>query len=222
MSEPFPTTPPRRLAEVASFLRADAARYAERGGWARNPGFWVGATHRLSEWARLESRPLRRYALRLPLAGLTKLWRASLGVAILDGAAFGPGLCLPRARALLIGRVHTGRDVLISDHVTIGTNANSDEFAVIGSEVDRTGRAHPGTDAHWRRSPHRTQRRGRSQRATRRDVRHGAAWLDVRPQRRPPGEAHDQGRRRSLSGRASLPLAFRGEPGTRMQVKLLA
>jgi serine O-acetyltransferase len=139
MTEAFPaipSEPPRHLTEVAEYLRADAARYADRGGWAKNPGFWIGATHRLSEWARLESRPLRRYAMLLPLVGLTKLWRASTGVSILEGAAFGPGLCIPRPRSVMIGRVRTGRNVLVSDHVTIGTNANSTEFAVMGSDIE--------------------------------------------------------------------------------------
>jgi serine O-acetyltransferase len=139
MTEPFPAVPseaPMRLTEVVESLRADAARYAGRGGWAKNPGFWIGATHRLSEWARLESRPLRRYAMLVPLVGLTKLWRATTGVCILEGAVFGPGLCIPRPRAVMIGRVRTGRNVLIADHVTIGTNANSTEFAVMGNDIE--------------------------------------------------------------------------------------
>jgi serine O-acetyltransferase len=36
----------------------------------------------------------------------------------------------------MIGRVRTGRNVVISDHVTIGTNANSPDFAVMGSDIE--------------------------------------------------------------------------------------
>ena len=117
-------------------LRADAARYGQCGGWARNAGFWIVATHRLSECARREPRPMRRYAALIPLAGLTRLWRATTGVRILAGASFGPGLCIPRARSMMIGRVRTGENCLISDHVTIGTNANAEGFALIGGGVE--------------------------------------------------------------------------------------
>jgi serine acetyltransferase len=122
--------------QLWQLLRADAARYVHRGGWARNVGFWIGATHRMSEWARQEPRGMRRYAARLPLAGLTKLWRATTGVCILDGASFGPGLCIPRARSMMIGRVRVGENCLISDHVTIGTNANAHGYAFVGGGVE--------------------------------------------------------------------------------------
>ena len=117
-------------------LRADAARYVHRGGWARNVGFWISTTHRISEWARQEPRAMRRYAALIPLAGLTKFWRATTGVCILAGASFGPGLCIPRARSMMIGRVRAGENCLISDHVTIGTNANANEVAIMGSDVE--------------------------------------------------------------------------------------
>jgi serine acetyltransferase len=135
-------------------LRADAARYADRGGWASNLGFWVGATHRLSEWARQEPRTVRRYAALVPAIGFTKLWRATTGVCLLEGADFGPGLCIPRARSLMIGRVRAGENCLIADHVTIGTDANACEFATLGSNVAIgagariLGPVHIGDDAH--------------------------------------------------------------------------
>ena len=135
-------------------LRADAARYADRGGWAGNLGFWVGATHRLSEWSRQEPRTVQRYAALLPSIGLTKLWRATTGVCILEGADFGPGLCIPRARSLMIGRIRAGANCLISDHVTIGTNANTSQFATLGGDVEIgagariLGPVHIGDGAH--------------------------------------------------------------------------
>jgi serine O-acetyltransferase len=121
--------------KLLQLLRADAARYADRGGWAGNLGFWVGATHRLSEWARQQPRGVRRYATLVPAMGLTKLWRATAGACILEGADFGPGLCIPRARSLMIGRVRAGENCLIADHVTIGTDANACEFATLGRDV---------------------------------------------------------------------------------------
>ena len=123
-------------------LRADAARYADRGGWAGNLGFWVGATHRLSEWSRQEPRTVQRYAALLPSIGLTKLWRATTGV------------CIPRARSLMIGRIRAGANCLISDHVTIGTNANTSQFATLGGDVEIgagariLGPVHIGDGAH--------------------------------------------------------------------------
>jgi serine acetyltransferase len=129
------------MRELWQLLRADAARYASRDGWARNIGFWIGATHRLTEWAREQPQPARRYAILLPGVALTKFWRAAFGVHIMEGAAFGPGLCLPHARSMMIGRVHAGENCLISEHVTIGTNANSAEFATIGNHVE----INPGT-----------------------------------------------------------------------------
>jgi serine O-acetyltransferase len=122
--------------QLWQLLRADAVRYTQRGGWARNVGFWIGTTHRMSEWAHQEPRAMRRHAALLPLAGLTKLWRAITGVCILDGASFGPGLCIPRARSMLIGRIRAGENCLISDHVTIGTNANANEVAFMGDGVE--------------------------------------------------------------------------------------
>jgi serine O-acetyltransferase len=77
-----------------------------------------------------------RSAALLPLAGLTRLWRATTGVYILDGASFKGGLCIPRARSMMIGRVRVGENCLISDHVTIGTNANVNEAAFIGGDVE--------------------------------------------------------------------------------------
>jgi serine acetyltransferase len=124
------------MKQLWQLLRADAARYVNRGGWAGNPGFWIGATHRMTERVRQEPRRLRRYAALLPLRGLTKLWRVTTGVLILEGASFGPGLCIPRARSMMIGRVHAGENCLISDHVTIGTNANAEGFAFIGGGVE--------------------------------------------------------------------------------------
>jgi serine O-acetyltransferase len=124
------------MSQLWQLLRADAARYAHRGGWARNLGFWIGTTHRMSEWAHEEPRAIRRYAARLPLAGLTKLWRATTGVYILDGASFGPGLCIPRARSMMIGRIRAGENCLVSDHVTIGTNANTNKVAFMGGGVE--------------------------------------------------------------------------------------
>jgi len=132
MTKQFSPWPPT----LWQLLRADAVRYVHRGGWTRNLGFWIGATHRMSEWAHQEPRAMRCYAARLPLAGLTKLWRAITGVCILDGASFGPGLCIPRARSMLIGRVRAGENCLISDHVTIGTNANANKVAFIGDGVE--------------------------------------------------------------------------------------
>jgi serine acetyltransferase len=122
--------------ELWRLLRADAAQYASRDGWAHNIGFWIGATHRLTEWARDLPQPARRYAILLPGVALTKFWRAAFGVHIMEGAAFGPGLCLPHARSMMIGRVHVGGNCLIADHVTIGTNANSADFATIGNHVE--------------------------------------------------------------------------------------
>ena len=124
------------MRDLWQFLRADAARYASQGGWACNVGFWIGATHRITEWARGQPQPTRRYAVLLPGVALTKFWRATLGVHIMEGASFGPGLCMPHARSMMIGRVRVGVDCLISDHVTIGTNANSAEFATIGDHVE--------------------------------------------------------------------------------------
>jgi serine acetyltransferase len=117
-------------------LRADAEQYQRLGGWARNLGFWIGATHRVAEWARSQRQPLRRLPALVPAAVLTRIWRATLGVHLMKGASFGPGLCLPRPRSMMIGCVLTGADCTIYDHVTIGTNANSPGYARIGDHVE--------------------------------------------------------------------------------------
>lgn len=122
--------------QLWQLLRSDAARYAGCGGWARSVGFWISTTHRMSEWARREPRSMHRSVAVLPLAGLTKLWHAATGVCILHEASFGPGLWIPRARSMMIGRVRAGENCLISDHVTIGTNANTNEVAFIGGGVE--------------------------------------------------------------------------------------
>jgi serine O-acetyltransferase len=115
-------------------LRADALRYGET--WARRAGFWVGATHRLGEWARSQPNPLLRLPVLVPWRAVTEGWRALLGVRFLDGADFGPGLYLPHPRGIVVGRVQAGPGCTIAEHVTIGTNANCNEFATLGANIE--------------------------------------------------------------------------------------
>jgi serine acetyltransferase len=114
-------------------LRRDAARYPS--GWKRSLGFWVGATHRVGEWARGQPTALRVPVL-IPWRAVTEVWRALLGVRILPGADLGPGLCLHNPRGIVLGRLRAGANCSIFEHVTVGTNANSDEFATLGSDVE--------------------------------------------------------------------------------------
>lgn len=104
-------------------LRRDRERYAERGRWWAQAGFWIVANYRFGMWAHGLPRPLRLpfwilYRLfRLPLA----LWSVHLWAGA-SGARVGPGLVLIHPTNVMIGSgVEVGRDVIIFHDVTIGT-----------------------------------------------------------------------------------------------------
>ncbi len=117
-------------------LRRDRERYAELGGWARNTGYWIGATYRLGAWARaIDSR-----VLRIPLLVVHRLlelpWKFFLNVDI-QAASIGPGLCLIHPRNVWIaGGTILGGDCLVFHEVTFGTNAFIQGKPRLGDRVD--------------------------------------------------------------------------------------
>lgn len=117
-------------------LRKDAERYQGLGGWRRNSGFWIGATHRFGEWAAtVPSAPVR-----LPLRGsyrfASRMWRTLFNVHIAGGAKIGPGLCLIHPRNIMVAPTEIGANCLIFHEVTLGTNANRSGLPKIGNDVD--------------------------------------------------------------------------------------
>ena len=124
------------LQSTLAALRRDRERYSELGGWARNTGYWIGATYRLGRWARaIDSR-----AVRLPLLVLHRLlelpWKFFLNVDI-QAARIGPGLCLIHPRNVWIaGGTVLGRDCLVFHEVTFGTNAFVEGKPRLGDRVD--------------------------------------------------------------------------------------
>lgn len=124
------------LPSTLAALKRDRERYCELGGWARNTGYWIGATYRLGAWARtIDSR-----ALRLPLLVLHRLlelpWKFFLNVDI-QAARIGPGLCLIHPRNVWIaGGTILGRDCLVFHEVTFGTNAFINGKPRLGDRVD--------------------------------------------------------------------------------------
>jgi serine O-acetyltransferase len=117
-------------------LRGDAKRYDTLGGWARNPGFWIGATYRARTLAASVKSGLVRGPLVMSLRAVDLMWRTALNVSISEHANIGPGLCLIHPRNIMIGPCKMGRNTLIFHEVTVGTNANSDELPRIGDNVD--------------------------------------------------------------------------------------
>jgi serine O-acetyltransferase len=117
-------------------LRRDSARYAHLGGWARSPGFWVGAIYRFGVW----SHGLPTILLRLPLVTLYRLvklpWRILLNVYIPPTARIGPGLCLIHPNNILVAPgVVIGENCLLFHEVTLGTGP-IDGVPVLGNNVD--------------------------------------------------------------------------------------
>lgn len=99
-------------------LARDAARYQQLGGIRRNLGFWMGATHRLANYA--QSAPaLVRAPVLAACRSANLLWRTVWGVDLAADAQIGPGLCLIHPRDVHVGPCQIGDDVLIFHEVTI-------------------------------------------------------------------------------------------------------
>jgi serine acetyltransferase len=130
--------PLRMLRSFLPALRRDAERYEDLGGWFKNPGFWIGATHRFGALARSISTPVVRWPLLSQHVVLDAVCRLVFNVNISTGARIGPGLCLIHARNIMVGPSKIGRDCLIFHEVTIGTNAGAAGPIVptIGDNVD--------------------------------------------------------------------------------------
>jgi serine O-acetyltransferase len=101
-------------------LARDAARYQKLGGIRRNLGFWMGATHRLQEYART-AHPMLRVPVQAACQAASVLWRTVWGVQISEQAKIGPGLCLIHPRDVRVGPCTIGRDCLIFHEVTIAS-----------------------------------------------------------------------------------------------------
>jgi serine O-acetyltransferase len=117
-------------------LRRDSARYSHLGGWAKSPGFWVGAIYRFGVWAH----GLPSVFLRLPFVTFYRLvklpWRLLLNVYIPPNARIGPGLCLIHPQNILIAPgVVIGENCLIFHEVTLGTGP-IDGVPTLGDNVD--------------------------------------------------------------------------------------
>jgi serine acetyltransferase len=117
-------------------LRKDSARYSHLGGWARSPGFWVGAIYRLGVWAHGLPTALLRFPF-VTLYRIVKLpWRILLNVYIPPSVRIGPGLCLIHPNNILIApNVVIGENCLIFHEVTLGTGSTPG-VPRIGSGVD--------------------------------------------------------------------------------------
>jgi len=117
-------------------LRRDSTRYSHLGGWARSPGFWVGAIYRFGVWAH----GLPSALLRLPFVTLYRIvklpWRILLNVYIPPSAQIGPGLCLIHPNNILVAPgVVIGENCLLFHEVTLGTGP-TDGVPTLGNDVD--------------------------------------------------------------------------------------
>jgi serine O-acetyltransferase len=117
-------------------LRRDRARYSRLGGWARSPGFWVGAIYRFGVWAHGLPSALLRFPF-VTLYRIVKLpWRILLNVYIPPSVQIGPGLCLIHPNNILIApNVVIGENCLIFHEVTLGTGPTPG-VPTIGNNVD--------------------------------------------------------------------------------------
>jgi serine O-acetyltransferase len=114
-------------------LKADAARYPEP--WYLEPGFWATATYRLGRWARAQPRMLRWLTLS-PQKLLNQYFHIVYQVDISPAADIGPGFALIHPRNILVGGCRIGSNCLLFQEVTLGMNANSSAFPVLGDNVD--------------------------------------------------------------------------------------
>jgi serine O-acetyltransferase len=117
-------------------LRRDMPRYSHLGGWARSPGFWVGAIYRFGVWAH----GLPSVLLRLPFVTVYRIvklpWRILLNVYIPPSARIGPGLCLIHPNNILVAPgVVIGENCLLFHEVTLGTGP-TDGVPTLGNDVD--------------------------------------------------------------------------------------
>jgi serine O-acetyltransferase len=122
--------------DMLEMLRRDRARYSHLGGWARSPGFWVGAIYRFGVWAHGLPNALLRFPL-VTLYRVVKLpWRILLNVYIPPSVRIGPGLCLIHPNNILIAPdVVIGANCLIFHEVTIGTGPTPG-VPTLGDDVD--------------------------------------------------------------------------------------
>jgi serine O-acetyltransferase len=104
-------------------LRRDSVKYAGRGGWHANPGFWLVAVHRYGVWA--HARPHR--LLRLPFWIVYRIARCSSFFfnvhlwAGRRGSTIGPGFCLIHPNNIYVGPGTTiGADCTVYHEVTLG------------------------------------------------------------------------------------------------------
>lgn len=101
-------------------LRADALRYRKYGGWFRNLGFWVTATHRLGAWAR-RLPPVVRLPFQILGALLRLPCRLLLHVEIPSRTRIGPGLLLVHPYNIILpGDTVIGAECSIYHEVTLG------------------------------------------------------------------------------------------------------
>lgn len=124
------------IKDLLQKLRSDADRYKDLGGWHKNLGFWIGATHRVRTWTLKSEYPLLTLPLRLQTGIVSAVWRNVFGVNISDRAKIGPGLCLIHPHSVGIGEVIVGDNCLVFHEVTLGTNANDSGYPEIGNRVD--------------------------------------------------------------------------------------
>lgn len=105
-------------------LRRDSARYSHVGGWARSPGFWVGAIYRFGFWAHGLPNVLLRFSFVFLYRFVKMPWRVLLNVYIPPSVRIGPGLCLIHPNNILIApNVVIGANCLIFHEVTMGTGS---------------------------------------------------------------------------------------------------
>ena len=107
---------------VLSMIRADAASYAEYGGWLRNVGFWLTVIYRFGMWADSLPTLLRWHMWLVYRVFHLPYWLFNVHLwAGKRGAKMGPGLCLIHSNNIYIGPgVSIGKNCLIHHEVTLG------------------------------------------------------------------------------------------------------
>jgi serine acetyltransferase len=122
-------------AALIQALKADAARYAQLGGWFRSEGFWIGATYRTWGWARTLPLPVALPATVACRVVNKLLWRTVLNVNISPGAEIGSGLYLMHPRNVFISPSVIGENFTVFQDVTVGANGDPPRYPKIGNNV---------------------------------------------------------------------------------------
>jgi serine O-acetyltransferase len=102
-------------------VRADAARYRDRGGCLKSLGFWVGFSHRAGSWiAGIRPAPLR-FALAAGHRATVLTLQLCRNLEIPRTAPIGSGLCLPNPYGIVMpSAVEIGSGCTIYQGVTLG------------------------------------------------------------------------------------------------------